>query len=135
MFGIFRATASRMKNIYFRSFALLAFAPALMVGADKVSIGVKGGIPITDAFDTVKGTNSGYFATTKRYLIGPTIEFHLPARFSIEIDALYKRLGYQFDATGPFVSSRTVANTWEFPLLAKFEILPGPIRPFVDAGA
>jgi opacity protein-like surface antigen len=62
------------------------------------------------------------------------MEIHLPARFSIEIDALYKRVGYQYEASGPFVASQTVANSWEFPALVKFEILPGPVRPFVDAG-
>src|SRR5205823_781156 len=33
------------------------------------------------------------------------------------------------------VYSRTVANSWELPALVKFAILPGPVRPFVDAGA
>jgi hypothetical protein len=28
-----------------------------------------------------------------------------------------------------------VANSWEFPALIKFDVLPGPIRPFVGAGA
>jgi hypothetical protein len=113
---------------------LLAVAPAVLTAGENVSFGVKGGIPITDAVDTARGTTSAYFTDTKRYLVGPTIEFHLPARFSIEIDALYKRIGYQFDATGPFVYSKTVANSWEFPILGKFEILPGPVRPFVDLG-
>jgi len=62
------------------------------------------------------------------------VEFHLPARLSIEVDALYKRIGYQYESTGPFVASRTVANSWEFPALLKFEIVPGPVRPFVDFG-
>jgi opacity protein-like surface antigen len=109
--------------------------PALLSAADKVSIGVKGGVPITDAVDTAQGQNSAYLTNTKRYLVGPTVEFHLPARFSIEVDALYKRIGYQYDATGPVVTAKTVANSWEFPVLGKFEILPGPVRPFVDLGA
>ena len=100
----------------------------------RVSFGVKAGVPITDAFDVAKGNDRAYFTQTKRYLIGPTFELHLPARFSVEIDGLYKRLGYQYQASGPSVYSKTVANSWEFPLLGKFEILPGPIRPFVDAG-
>ena len=28
-----------------------------------------------------------------------------------------------------------MANSWEFPALIKFDVLPGPIRPFVGAGA
>ena len=111
--------------------------PALL-GAQEgrsFTFGVKGGVPITDAFDAARSGNSSYVTRTKRYLVGPTFEFLLPKRFSVEVDGLFKRVGYQYDATGPSVYSKTVANTWEFPLLLKYEILPGPIRPFVDAGA
>jgi opacity protein-like surface antigen len=102
--------------------------------SERFSLGVKGGVPITDAFDVARGTNASYATDTKRYLLGATFELHLPARFSLEVDGLYKRLGYSYEATGPTVTARTVANSWEFPVLGKFEILPGPIRPFVDAG-
>lgn len=101
-----------------------------------VSIGVKGGVPLTDAFETASGNGSAFFTHTKRYTVGPTIEFHLPARFSIEFDALYSRVGFDSTTTsGPIPStSNTRANSWQFPILGKFEILPGPIRPFIDAG-
>jgi opacity protein-like surface antigen len=105
--------------------------------AQGVSIGVKGGVPITDAFNAVQGNSASYVTNTHRYLVGPTGEVHLPLGFSIEVDALYKRLGYQyqaFPATGT-VTSQTVANSWEFPLLIKWAFPGGPIRPFVDAGA
>lgn len=111
--------------------ALLA-ASAVSSQAQVVSVGVKGGVPITDALDTVQGNEASYVTNTKRYTVGPTVEFHLPARFSIEIDALYTRLGYDYNGLTGFRTVR--ANSWEFPLLGKFEILPGPIRPFVDAG-
>jgi hypothetical protein len=102
-----------------------------------VSIGVKGGVPIMDFFETVKGNDANYVTNTKRYIVGPTVEFHLPARFSIEVDGLYKRAGFQYQQTGGAsqISSRTVANAWEFPALVKWEIVPGPVRPFVDVGA
>ena len=105
--------------------------------AQPVSIGVKGGVPITDAFHTVQGDEASYATNTKRYLVGPTGELHLPLGFSIEIDALYERLGYQYQAfpTTGTVTSQTVANSWEFPLLIKWAFPGGPIRPFVDAGA
>jgi opacity protein-like surface antigen len=115
----------------------LTFGAALsipLVAGERVSFGVKGGVPITDAFHVAQGNNAAYFTNTKRYLVGPTVELHLPVRFSVEADALYKRLGYQYEASGPAVYSKTVANSWEFPLLAKFEILPGPVRPFINGG-
>ncbi len=115
---------------------LLAAGALLPATAQPVSIGVKGGVPITDAFETFRGNSAAYATNTKRYLIGPTIQFNLPARFSLEVDALYNRLGYQYDQSlqNGTVYVKTVANSWEFPALVKFAILPGPVRPFVDAG-
>ena len=58
-------------------------------------------------------------------------------RLSVELDAIYKRTGF---SDGPFgstccrFSDQITANQWEFPLLAKYEILGGRIRPFIDAG-
>ncbi len=125
--------------------SILLTVAALMTSASAYgqdnffSFGVKGGVPLTDAFETAKGNSSFYASNTKRYMVGPTIEFHLPARFSIEIDALYTRLGFDrgvTDASGNVIDySTTRANSWVFPVLGKFEILPGAFRPFVDAGA
>ncbi|MBY0505538.1 MAG: PorT family protein [Bryobacteraceae bacterium] len=104
--------------------------------AQPISLGFKAGVPITDAFQTVQGNSGSYFTNTKRYLIGPTVQVNLPGRFAIEVDALYKRIGYQCEQASPSaVYAKTVANSWEFPLLVKWAILPGPVRPFVDTGA
>jgi opacity protein-like surface antigen len=105
--------------------------------AQPASIGVKAGVPIPDFVDAAKGDHSAYFTNTKRYTVGATVEFHLPTRFSIEIDALYKRFGFDGQSVSDGISTltRTRGNSWEFPLLAKFELVPGPVRPFVDAGA
>jgi hypothetical protein len=121
------------------TFLVLGFAALLQGQTDSehqfVSIGARVGVPITDAFETFRGNDSRYFTNTKRYLIGPTIEFHLPWRLSIGVDALYKRIGYDYQQTAPnVVTASTVANSWEFPALLKWEVFPGPIRPFVGAG-
>lgn len=120
--------------------ALLSFVCFAPVFAQPVSIGVEGGVPITDAFNTFKGITASYTTNTHRYLVGPAFQLHLPLRFTVEVDALYKRLGYQYNSTTEAINpttittASTVANSWEFPVLAKYEITPGPIRPFVDAG-
>jgi hypothetical protein len=115
---------------------LLLFSAAMITVAQPVSVGVIGGVPITDAFQTFRGNTSAYATHTNRYVVGPTVQFNLPARFSVEVDGLYRRLGFQFDQTSPTtVSTRTVANAWEFPALIKFAIVPGPIRPFIGVGA
>ena len=115
---------------------LLCLSLAAAGFAQPVSFGVKAGVPLTDFVDAAKGDQSAYFTNTKRYTVGPTIEFHLPARFSIEIDALYKRFGFDGQSVSAADSTLTGTrgNSWEFPILAKFEIVPGPVRPFVDAG-
>jgi hypothetical protein len=116
--------------------SLLACAWGAMVFAQPVSFGVVGGVPITDAFDTLRGNTASYATNTHRYEVGPAFQVHLPLRFTVEVDGIYKRLGYQFNAATPTTrtTAATVSNSWEFPVLVKFEFTPGPIRPFVDAG-
>jgi len=117
---------------------LLVFTAVVTAAAQPVSVGVKGGVPITDFFDAVHGNQAAYASNTHRYLVGPTVQFNLPLRFSIEIDALYRRLGYdynQFAGPGSPTFTSTTANSWEFPVLGKWAVFPGPVRPFIDFGA
>jgi opacity protein-like surface antigen len=122
---------------------LLVGLVSCSLSAQIVSVGVKGGVPINDALDAVQGPGSVYAVTNHPYLVGGTVQLNLPARFSIEVDGLYRRLGYENQVpifvTGVpnpgAVTTRTTANSWEFPVLGKYAFLPGPIRPFVDAGA
>src|SRR5690242_32560 len=116
--------------------AILVCAVAVGAMAQPVSVGVKFGVPVTDALETFQGNQAGYVTNTHRYLVGPTVQFNFPFRFSVEVDALYRRLGYeynQFAGPGSPTSTRTVANSWEFPVLGKYAFLPGPARPFIDA--
>lgn len=51
----------------------------------------QGGVPLTDFFTTeVPGSHTN----TNRYIIGPTAELHLPLGFGVEVDALYRHMGY-----------------------------------------
>jgi len=118
--------------------ALLVCAVTVGAIAQPVSVGVKFGVPVTDALETFRGNQAAYVSNTHRYLVGPTVQLNLPFRFSIEVDALYRRLGYeynQFAGPGSPTSTRTVANSWEFPVLGKYAIWGGPARPFIEAGA
>jgi len=116
-------------------FIVLTAAPSL---AQMVSAGVKAGVPLGDAFTSAATYDAYDFKSdARRYLAGGTVEVHLPLRFSIELDAIYKKTGFStyFQSTdiGRF-SDRVAANQWEFPLLAKYEIPAGKMRPFIDAG-
>jgi hypothetical protein len=117
--------------------------------AQLLSAGIKGGVPLNEAFlftsrDTGPGpvaTRASYFARTKRYIVGPSVQVNLPLRLAIEIDILYRRLNYDnnFYTRSPssgelFINTYNVANKWEFPLLLKYRLPGTALRPFVAAG-
>ena len=104
--------------------------------AGPVSFGIRGGVPLTDFFEDVNAGNFTATSTTNRYIVGPTVELHLPAGFGLEVDALFRHLNYNssFNLVDVFTNNRTTGNAWEFPLLAKYR-LPAPlIKPFIKAG-
>ena len=75
-------------------------------------------------------------AESRRYIIGPSVDLSLPLRFSIEVDALYHRVGYQAHVFFPIgdsgiFSEHQRANSWEFPLLLKRDLRA---KTFVEAG-
>lgn len=108
----------------FKSFLpVCLFFAALPAGAQLFSVGVRGGVPLTDAYNAV--SNPTIALSTGRFVIGPTVELHLPFGLGAEADALYR--------------SYTVGGTvtqWEFPILATYHFHKvGPLlRPFVDGG-
>jgi outer membrane protein W len=104
-----------------------------------VTFGVKGGVSITEP-------GSSSFTETndsRRYLIGPTVEFRLPSNFAVEVSALYQRLGsteqFQFANTLPLASilfNHRRADSWQFPLLGKyyFNAKTRGFQPFIGTG-
>jgi len=120
------------------------------------SIGVKGGIPISNASGI--GPDNGcisigcslfsYSSKTKYYTLGPTVEVRLPLGLALEADALYSRLSYDtfrfgsssfiFDGVEYFNDSSTFRSIkferWEFPILVKWRYGNRRVRPFVDGG-
>lgn len=128
----------RQSDRMIRVFLLLAVTiPAFAQG---FSVGVKAGVPLTDAFHAVSGNFRdipSYFSNPPRYTLGPTVELRLPLRLSIELDALYKRLNYNSNTDGGahgFQLAGTTGNSWEFPLLLKHRLSGGPIRPYLAGG-
>src|SRR5438105_9795774 len=108
---------------------LLLLAAGTTVSAQVVSFGGKIGAPLRD--DSYRPS---LFSSVDRgrWSGGPTVEIHLPYRFSIEADALYHsqtqtqtfayRLGdVTADGGTPYLfASRTHTNSWEFPILIKY---------------
>ncbi len=99
--------------------------------AQPFGIGIKAGIPLTDAFNVQSPNPFDYAADTRRYTVGGYVELRLPLRFSVELDGLYQP--YEFRSAVPF-PVQTSASSWQFPLVAKYKILPGPIKPYIEGG-
>jgi len=141
----FRPALRRLlKTAIFSTLFICAVAPGY---PQLVSFGVKAGVPLNDA---LHGSSNGaafpLSLDTGRWLVGPTVELHLPFRLSFEVDGLYRRDKFQLQTSqsappGEWFSRVPVSvinhyslNDWQFPFLAKYEIRSGALRPFVDAG-
>ncbi|HTR38761.1 MAG TPA: hypothetical protein VMH80_22800 [Bryobacteraceae bacterium] len=125
------------------SLSLFALLGPAAWGQSLVSFGIKGGVPLNDAFSdrTFLGvdTFTHTFSDSKNYVIGPTAELRLPLGFSVEADALYRPLSLVSENTivsgSTTVRSATDISAWEFPILGKYHFLHTPIvKPYVEAG-
>ena len=109
--------------------------------ADFFSIGVKGGVSLTDSFEnqTLMGvdTHTHLYSPSKDYIVGPMVEVHLPFGIGVEADALYRSMSLRGDFTVLPNFSTTIkgdTHAWEFPILARYR-MPFPIvKPFVELG-
>jgi len=95
--------------------------------AQPVSVGIKGGIPIT-AFISA----DGYLPSINRYIVGGALEVSLPLGFALEADGLYRHYGY---SGGPYTANKVSTGDWEVPVLVKYRLPGKGVRLFADAGA
>lgn len=101
--------------------------------AQPVVGGLKIGIPFTDAVNTIQNLVLPPPVSVSGYELGVYGEVRLPAKFSIEVDALHR--GYTFNLqTGNVQGGSVSASSWEFPILLKYHLLKGPIKPYVEGG-
>lgn len=122
-----------------KTMLLLSLSVASAAAAGPLSVGIRGGVPLTDFFESINGGNPGGLiltSSTNHYIIGPTLELRLPAGFGLEFDALYRHFNYNtsFNLVDVFTNNRTTGNAWEFPLLAKYRLPTPLVKPYVDAG-
>jgi len=99
--------------------------------AQPVVAGLILGAPLTDA---IRVNSVPAFAAVSanngEFVIGPYVEIKLPLKFSLEVDALHR--GYSFVLTPG--ASTTSVDSWEFPVLAKYKLWKGPVRPYAEGG-
>lgn len=105
---------------------LLIFITCCACSGQSLTIGVVGGARATNDVSTFVS-----MPESRRYIVGPSVELSLPHNLSIEVDALYHRLGYRYVAppiiglSGIYNESER-ANSWEFPIVLKYK-LPIPV--------
>jgi hypothetical protein len=120
--------------------------------AQHISVGIKGGIPLTGLLRTNSrdARSYGEFPTqTKRYTIGPAVDIGLLLGFGVEFGAMYKRFDQQSlavtttgfttnDETGSPIQQTAgisaVGHSWEFPVTVQYHFFKSAIRPYVEGG-
>jgi len=90
--------------------------------AQPFGVGLKLGTTLTDALSSARGFT---LANNHHLIAGPYVEVRLPLGISVEADALYE--------SGIF-SGVSTGSTWQFPVVAKYKLLKGPVRPYVEGG-
>ena len=94
-----------------------------MAAAQPFGAGLKVGTTLTDAVHAI-GTNS--IPSTQHLIAGPYLEVRLPFSLAVEGDALYE--------LGLFSDAVSGGSTWQFPILLKYRMLKGPLRPYIEGG-
>jgi hypothetical protein len=109
-----------------KTFLGLLVLAAGISAAQPIGAGIKLGVPFTDAFQSI--STQSFQASPQHFIVGPYVEVRLPAKLSIEVDALHR--AFDFSLAGVGLNS----GQWEFPVVVKHRFLPGPLKPYFEAG-
>jgi len=127
---------TRLLDLFHMKSFLLILLGCASLAAQPISVGVKGGLPLTEFVDTF--SDGGVTLRSSNHLIiGPSVELRLPGGIGVELDALYRRFNYNANSSvvNSILHIDTSGNHWEFPLLLKKRLGgEGPVHPFVAAG-
>jgi len=137
--------------------ACLLLAAASSAFAQRISVGIKAGVPLTGLLRSDVRSRwccEDVPTQTKRYTIGPVVDIGLPLGFGVEFGALYKRFdqqSYTVTTTGfvrvvfedgdedsyPIQQTAgisAVGHSWEFPVAVQYRFFKSAIRPYVEGG-
>jgi opacity protein-like surface antigen len=98
---------------------------ATRAAAQPLGLGIKLGSTLTNAVTSVETAS---VPNRHTFIVGPYLEMRLPIGFSIEADALYYP-GLFSNGTGG-----STGSLWQFPVLLKFGLPLGPIKPYIEGG-
>jgi hypothetical protein len=120
-------------------FSLFFSSSAFALGP--FSLGVKGGVAITDAFSDTTQSGAGItqrtFSDSNDYIVGPMVELRLPFGIGAEADALYRPLHLTTQINNSLTGTVTTSSStssWEFPILAKYRLSFPIVHPYIEAG-
>jgi len=114
--------------------------------AQEFNFGVVGGAALSDDFrsetsvaTSLPGSLTVYTTThsnSKDYVVGGMFELGLPARFSVELDGLYRPMNFTTSTSSVLggVSPSNTVVTWEFPVLLKYRFQIPKASPFLELG-
>ncbi len=94
-----------------------------LAAAQPFGVGLKLGSTLNNAI-TAASTLS--VPDDHHFVVGPYVEVRLPLHLAVEFDALHESSLYSSVLNG--------GSTWQFPLLAKYKLLSGPVKPYVEGG-
>jgi len=97
------------------------------------SFGAKIGHPFEDVLHSQLTLGSILTPSSGRYTLGPTVELNLPHRVSIEADILFRPIRFDAQTLG-VTTDRITGYEWRFPLLAKYRLKGGRVRPYLAGG-
>jgi hypothetical protein len=124
-------------------FSLVLLFLISCANAQRLSLGVAGGGSPTDAFRDRTYPQPPYdaehsYSEAKDYFIGPTLEWQFSPRWSVEVDALFRKLHHTWEVVVPDGTVNSVSPspviTWEFPVLAKYRFGSSSWTPFIEGG-
>lgn len=126
-----------MRFVFFLSLVPVAFGQLF-------SAGIKIGAPLTESFadatysNVAGGLSVRSFSDSKKFVIGPMVELHLPFGFSVNADGLYRPLHLTVlnavPGSGSGIQTGSYAS-WEVTPALRYRFLHTPIvKPFAEAG-
>ena len=131
-----------MRHVIISSLLVTLAIPFSGAGQDTIEFefGVRAGLPLTLPLES-RLTGAGSVFSSQAFSrapvsVGPTVAVLIHDRIAVQFDSLYKRMRFNssfYNGTS-YVSSSRYLSSWEFPLIADYRILKGPIRPFGGGG-
>jgi opacity protein-like surface antigen len=97
-------------------------------------IGVLGGLNISNIH-----VEDEDFKSVTKYGVGAVVDMRLADNFSLHVEPMYLTMGTKQDLSGSFQGATPVTikldqSTISVPVLLRFDILSGELRPYVMAG-